>query len=140
MNLYASSYANPIYNSWKDMRKRCYNPRRRDYKWYGGLGITVCDEWNKSFQAFATDMAPSWFIGGTLNRIHGTGNYCKSNCNWITMSEQQLNRSNVKGYWIYKDTVLELLREGKSRSEISRFLGLPYEAVSRIARGEGPCV
>ncbi len=30
------------------MKYRCYNPKYRGYKNYGGRGITVCEEWNNS--------------------------------------------------------------------------------------------
>lgn len=34
------------------MRIRCYNPKDKRYERYGGRGITVCDEWRNSFEAF----------------------------------------------------------------------------------------
>ena len=33
------------------MKARCYNPRRKEYKNYGGRGITVCIGW-LSFKPF----------------------------------------------------------------------------------------
>ena len=37
------------------MLQRCYNPKRPQYKNYGGRGITVCDEWHdyETFRAWA---------------------------------------------------------------------------------------
>ena len=35
-----------LYNIWVHMRNRCNNPHREAYKWYGGKGVKVCEEWN----------------------------------------------------------------------------------------------
>jgi hypothetical protein len=32
-------------NTFNDMKQRCYNPKNKNYKEYGGRGITICDEW-----------------------------------------------------------------------------------------------
>lgn len=33
------------YGRWKMMINRCYNKENKDYKFYGKLGVTVCNEW-----------------------------------------------------------------------------------------------
>ena len=33
---------------WKDIKRRCYNQNFKQYKDYGGRGISVCDEWINS--------------------------------------------------------------------------------------------
>src|SRR4051812_12549636 len=35
----------PEYRVWTCMVQRCYNPRCREYPWYGERGIRVCDRW-----------------------------------------------------------------------------------------------
>ena len=34
-----------LYNKWGSMKTRCYYPKSKDYKNYGGRGIKICDEW-----------------------------------------------------------------------------------------------
>ena len=41
-----------MYRRWKAMKNRCHNPNSRQYKNYGGRGITVCDEWRYDYAAF----------------------------------------------------------------------------------------
>ena len=69
------------------MFHRCNNPKRKDFKHYGGRGIKVCDEW-KSFNKFIEDMYPTFQEGLTLDRIDNDGNYEKSNCQWANQSLQ----------------------------------------------------
>jgi hypothetical protein len=132
------SYSNPLYNTWKDMRKRCSNPNRKDYKFYGGKGIQVCDRWQQSFTNFLEDMLPTWFIGGTIERLDNDKGYCKENCTWVTISKQQQNRSNVKGYW-KKEAEVKILRgKGLSQQKVADILNMTQAAVSRIENGLGP--
>jgi hypothetical protein len=46
----------PLYEIWKSMKQRCHNPKNKDFKHYGGRGITVCDRWRNSFMAFREDI------------------------------------------------------------------------------------
>ena len=95
----------PLYYTWENMKKRCYNKNTKDYSRYGGRGISVCKEWKNDYKQFEVDMGdkPS---GYTLDRIDNDGNYEKSNCRWATMETQALNRNfviNAKGYYLVEN-------------------------------------
>lgn len=91
-----------LYNSWHAMKLRCYNPRKDNYDQYGGRGIVVCDEWRRSFVAFARwGLANGWREGMTIDRIDPDGNYEPGNCRWATKTEQQRNRRNTR--WLTID-------------------------------------
>jgi len=86
----------PEYRSWQAMLARCTNPRHEHYPDYGGRGITVCDRWQDSFEAFLEDMGPRP-AGKTLDRYPDkNGNYEPGNCRWATWSEQNSNRRTWK--------------------------------------------
>ena len=46
----------PIYRIWRAMLTRCYNPNFKQYRDWGGRGITVCDKWRHDYAAFYADM------------------------------------------------------------------------------------
>jgi hypothetical protein len=82
------------HRSWIAMMTRCFNPRRDDYKYYGGRGITVCPQW-REFTAFLADMGPKPSPEYTLERENTNKNYEPGNCRWATRAEQSQNcRSN----------------------------------------------
>jgi hypothetical protein len=85
----------PEYNTWVGMKARCYNPEHEKYKYYGGRGITICDEWRFNFRTFLKDMGKRPSLHHSIDRIDNDGNYCKKNCRWATREQQRVNRRDL---------------------------------------------
>lgn len=107
------------YSIWSKMKSRCYDTEDPGYKNYGGRGISMCDRWLNSFEAFYEDMYPRTSLNHTLDRINFDGNYEPTNCRWATRLEQANNtRRNI---------MIEYNGQTMSLSEWCRTLGLNYD-------------
>lgn len=97
----------PLFRSWASMNRRCNNSNSKDYKNYGGRGISIDPKWN-NFENFVIDMEPLYKKGLWIERIDVNGNYCKENCKWATPKEQQNNRrdNHLFEYKGISDTVV----------------------------------
>lgn len=91
------------YNTWVHMIQRCTNPNSKDYKNYGARGITVCDLWLDSYDAFLLQMGqrPD---GYTIERIDYNKGYEPGNCKWLPRAEQPLNKRDNVVLTIFEET------------------------------------
>lgn len=87
---------NKLYRVWISMRSRCINKKLKVYKYYGGRGIKVCEEWN-NFQVFESWAKNNGYkIGLQIDRINNNGNYNPLNCRFITALVNSINRRTTK--------------------------------------------
>lgn len=110
-----------IYAIWTNIVDRCYNEKNPNYHRYGGRGITMCDEWRNSFEAFYHDMGERPSVNYSIDRRDNDKGYCKDNCRWATSQEQAANRQRSL-YFEYKG-------ERKLLIEWCRTLNLKYSLV-----------
>lgn len=118
-----------LYECWRHMRYRCENPSNQAYEYYGGRGVSVCEEWHDfaSFRQWA--LANGYDDSLTIDRIDVDGNYEPSNCRWAGSKTQMNNRRNTRHY--------EMDGKSLTLSEWSRLTGIPSTTIyKRMKMGD----
>lgn len=93
------------------MRTRCNNKNLSRYKYWGGKGIKVCEQWNDFITFRDWALSSGYKKNLTLDRIDGDKNYEPSNCRWATPAEQ--NRNHKK----------QIIYKGELSSDATKRLG-----------------
>lgn len=114
------------YFRWNNIKQKCFNPNRPDYKYYGGRGITMEEEWIDDFAAFDDyineNLGPRPSPQHSVDRRDNEfGSYVKGNLRWATPREQARNRRK------------NLLYKGKPMAHWVEKTGLSYGTIySRV--------
>lgn len=134
-----------IFRRWRYMKSRCYDPKNKSYKHYGGRGIAMCDEWKNSFQAYFDYVSKLEHFGEpgyTLDRIDNNGNYEPGNVRYSTRSEQEHNKRakrliNSRSEEYSKKLNDALIERNITRKEFAQMIGVGYPTVHKWIHGRG---
>lgn len=128
---FADGRLTPEYTAWRHIKERCLNEAHPNWPNYGGRGITVCDRWRDSFEAFLEDMGPKPSPDLTIERLDNDKGYEPGNCAWASRKAQGNNTRKTVHH--------ELNGERHSQSEWGRRTGVPQCTISlRLKRGWSP--
>lgn len=136
MEKHGMSYTAEYY-AWREAKYRCILPTNHNYVHYGARGISMCDRWLNSFEAFFKDMGPRPEGNYSLNRKDNDGNYEPGNCEWATKIEQARNTSTNRRFKHegVDKTVAQLAEEtGLSVHRIFQRVDLQGDSLERALR------
>ena len=93
------------YTCWQHRKKLCFDKNGKQYKNYGGRGITMYEEWIHNpvlFISYIKSLENYGKEGYTLDRIDNNGNYEPDNLRWsshhIQCINQRIRKNSRTGY------------------------------------------
>lgn len=98
----------PLNVMWRGMKERCQNPNAENYKWYGGIGISICDEWQSFENFYNWAVKNGWRNGLSIDRINGNFGYSPDNCRFVDISTQCRNRKTNVPITVNGETHLQI--------------------------------
>lgn len=84
-----------LWSIYQGMLYRCLKSKigTPDYRLYRGRGITVCSEWQSSFDSFVRwALSHGYDSKLSIDRIDVNGNYTPDNCRWADQKTQNNNQ------------------------------------------------
>jgi hypothetical protein len=100
----------PLYATWIGIKQRCYNPKCKGYKNYGGRGIDMWKHWRTDFPKFNEWAISNGYEKGlTLDRIDNEKGYYPENCRFATWTVQAFNKRST--HWVIIKGVEKPLKE-----------------------------
>lgn len=121
-------YNTKLYQTWHNMKQRCFNKNSSHYKNYGGRGIKVCNEWLEFMNFYNWAMSNEYSEGLTIDRIDVNGNYEPDNCRWVDNKTQCNNKRN--------NHLITYNGKTHTMMEWSRLLNIKYDVLRfRLKRG-----
>lgn len=123
---YADKRKLRVHRTWQNMLWRCYRIEHNSYKYYGGRGIKVCEDWQEFQPFYDWALANGYADNLTIDRIDNDGNYEPSNCRWVTTKEQARNRRSNRFFTYDGQT--------KTISEWAESIGISQQAMEERLR------
>lgn len=115
----------PEYRVWAALLNRCYNQRHKQFRHYGGRGITVCDRWRfgengqHPFICFLADVGHRPSPKLSIDRIDNNDGYHPDNVRWATSLQQARNRRRYKGISEMVETLGITRRQAIARMQVT---------------------
>lgn len=142
----------PEYKTWGSIKTRCFNPKHDRYCDYGAKGITMCQRWRDSFEAFFADLGQKPTTKHTIARLDHESHYscgkCQeclaqewsANCRWASKTEQNRSRKPSSRSGKLDEAKVRLIRqqiaEGVPYKVVAETFGIGYSLVGKIKRSE----
>lgn len=94
-----------IYRVYRGMLHRCHDPKSINYGRYGAAGIKVCDEWRNDIHAFVNFALNNGYDDSkVIDRIDNFAGYFPGNIRFVTVAENNNNKSNVRKFSVFGET------------------------------------
>lgn len=131
----------PEYRAWQTARLRCTDPNNQAWPHYGGRGITMCERWLNSVEAFISDMGRKPSPEHELDREDNNLGYDPANCRWVLRKVNDRNRRSNRLVTVRGETMTlaewcELT--GLPRTTVQKRLKAGWSAEDALGKPVGP--
>ena len=122
-----------LYGVWRNMKNRILNPNHKQYKDYGGRGITICPEWTNDYIVFRDwSLNNGYKEGLEIDRRDNDKDYSPENCRFVVRKENVRNKRNTITMKIVNE-IRELWNTGNyTQKELVKIYKATSSSISKI--------
>lgn len=128
-----------LYWVYRAMLKRCgliNGASKRHIDRYEKRGITVCDEWAKSWHAFRDWAWENGYGDGLqIDRIDNDGSYSPDNCRWVSGTRNMRNTSQTFPV-IARRLIDGMEIRFESEADAAEFMSIPKSSIRDCVNGK----
>ncbi len=126
----------PLFKLLNNVRARCEHKSATGYKYYGGRGIVVCDEWRSDPRAFVSWAEANGYRPGLeLDRKDVDGPYSPANCRFISHVDNSRARRNSRCDMDRAAIVRKAIDADQSIAAAAKAASVPYMVAWHINKG-----
>lgn len=126
-----------LYLVWRGIKNRCNLESDPNYKFYGEKGITVCNEWNDSYEVFKNwSMCNGYKDGLWIERKDNSKGYSPDNCIWEVSIINRRHQTHFKLDMNKASYIRTLVKMGFDKSDISWAYGVSSKTVNNVLKGK----
>lgn len=125
-----------FYNTWINMRQRCYNKNRAWYDNYWWRWIYVCDRWwwfdnffEDMFKSYKLHINKFWSKNTTIERVNNDVWYSNKNCKRATRLEQRHNMRKQHNFRKKCYIFIDYKWKNMSLKDLSKEINIDYKTL-----------
>ncbi len=128
-----------LYVVWKNMKGRCLNPTNRQFKNYGGRGITICNKWLKYIPFRNWALANGYKEGLLMDRINNDSDYKPDNIRFTNYFISNRNRRGIKLNFEIAQLIRNLVKKNIQQKDLALYFGVCPMTINRVVYNQIWC-
>lgn len=126
-----------LYKRWHQLKRRCLDEKCTSYNYYGGRGITICEDWKEFINFKDWALKNGYKENLQIDRVDNNGDYTPENCRFVTPEENIRNSRITKLNYDIAEEIRMVHAKGElTKTKIGLVFGISRNTVKLVVDGK----